>query len=93
MIRCPQTGHPIPTGYEADPVQFREMPVFFAVSYCPICRADHQWFARDAWVRAHASDLKQRPNAGRLAPVWPGTRTLALRGEEEPPAMQDRGTR
>ncbi len=56
MIRCPNTGYAIPTGYEADPARFREMPVFFAVSYCPICRLDHQWFAADAWVREQAAE-------------------------------------
>jgi hypothetical protein len=24
--------------------------VFFARTRCPICRADHAWFAREAWV-------------------------------------------
>lgn len=50
MIKCPQTGREIPTGYEADPTRFRATPVFFARSYCPICRAEHEWFAQDAWV-------------------------------------------
>ena len=92
MIRCPQTGHAIPTGYEADPALFREMPVFFAISYCPICRADHQWFAGDAWVREQAADKPWR-DAGRPPPVWPGTRTLALGSEEERPATSERGAR
>jgi hypothetical protein len=26
------------------------MPVFFARSYCPICRTEHEWFAQEAWV-------------------------------------------
>ncbi len=60
MIRCSQTGHAIPTGYEADPVRFREMPVFFAVTYCPICRTDHHWFAGDAWVSERAAEMKQQ---------------------------------
>jgi hypothetical protein len=50
MIRCPQTGREIPTGIEADPVNFKSTPVFFARSYCPICRAEHEWFAQEAWV-------------------------------------------
>jgi hypothetical protein len=50
MIRCPQTGREIPTGYEVDPMRFRSSPVFFARSYCPICRAEHEWFAQEAWV-------------------------------------------
>jgi len=50
MIKCPQTGREIPTGYEADPTRLRATPVFFARSYCPICRTEHEWFAQDAWV-------------------------------------------
>ena len=50
MIRCPETGREIATGYEADPERFSSMPVFFARSYCPICRAEHEWFAQQAWV-------------------------------------------
>jgi hypothetical protein len=92
MIRCPQTGHAIPTGYEADPAQFRETPVFFAIAYCPICRADHQWFAADAWVRVQADETKHWRN-GRPAPVWPGTRTLACGSEEDRAATSERGTR
>jgi hypothetical protein len=93
MIRCPQTGHAIPTGFEADPARFREMPVFFAISYCPICRADHQWFAADAWVREQSADAKPWRDGGRSAPVWPGTQRLALGDQEDGPAMEDGGTR
>ncbi len=93
MVRCPQTGHSIPTGYEADPARFREMPVFFAITYCPICRAEHQWFAGDAWVREQPSDLTQRSNAARPTSVWQGTRTLAGGSDEDRPAIQERGTR
>ena len=50
MIRCPQTGREIPTGFQADPSRFNATPVFFARSYCPICRAEHEWFAKEAWV-------------------------------------------
>jgi len=24
--------------------------VFFARTYCSICQANHEWFAKDAWV-------------------------------------------
>jgi hypothetical protein len=61
MIRCPQTGREIPTGYEVDPARFSSMPVFFARSYCPICRTEHEWFAKEAWVCEHATDPGSRP--------------------------------
>ena len=50
MIRCPRSGREIATGFEADAADFNSMPVFFARSYCPICRAEHEWFAQQAWV-------------------------------------------
>jgi|SRR6266545_5739829 len=50
MIRCPETGREISTGFEADPAHFKSTPVFFARSYCPICRTEHEWFAQEAWV-------------------------------------------
>jgi hypothetical protein len=50
MIRCPRTGREIETGFEADRTRFGAMPVFFARSYCTLCRAEHEWFAKEAWV-------------------------------------------
>jgi len=55
MIRCPVTGHEISTGIETDVESFNCTPVFFASAYCPICRADHEWFAKDAWVSEQSS--------------------------------------
>jgi hypothetical protein len=50
MVKCPQTGHAIPTGIEIDRESFGRSTVFFSRTRCPICRADHAWFAREAWV-------------------------------------------
>ena len=50
MIKCPRTGEHIQTGMLADPGRFASTPVFFARVFCPICRAEHEWFAKDAWV-------------------------------------------
>lgn len=50
MIKCPDTGHDIPTGIVADRRSFSTMPVFFGRVFCPLCRTEHEWFARDAWV-------------------------------------------
>ena len=38
------------TGIVADRKSFEATPVFFARAYCPICRTEHEWFAREAWV-------------------------------------------
>jgi hypothetical protein len=50
MIRCPVTGHEISTGLVASELSFNRSPVFFGRTFCPVCRRDHQWFAKDAWV-------------------------------------------
>jgi len=50
MIKCPETGRTIPTGIVADRASFHATPVFFARAYCPYCRAEHEWFAAQAWV-------------------------------------------
>ncbi|MGY4623672.1 hypothetical protein ACVWY3_001428 [Bradyrhizobium sp. USDA 4486] len=50
MIKCPETGDAIPTGIEMDRERFRCTAVFFSRTYCRICAATHEWFAREAWV-------------------------------------------
>jgi len=50
-------GRDIPTGLTTDRKSFAAMPVFFARVYCPICRIEHEWFAKEAWV----CDAEPRP--------------------------------
>jgi hypothetical protein len=50
MVRCPETGREIPTGIVTDRESFEATPVFFARVHCPICRTEHEWFAKEAWV-------------------------------------------
>jgi hypothetical protein len=59
MIKCPDTGGDIATGIVADRESFNAMPVFFARVQCPLCGSEHEWFAKEAWVREAAP------------PVWP----------------------
>src|SRR5262249_33313936 len=47
MVRCPETGRDIPTGLVTDRKSFDATPVFFARVYCPICRSEHEWFAKE----------------------------------------------
>ena len=51
MIKCPQTGREISTGIKADREKFRSSVVFFARTFCSLCKANHEWFAKDAWVK------------------------------------------
>jgi len=60
MIKCPQSGRAIPTGIEVDRERFRASPVFFSRTRCPVCHADHAWFAREAWVHEPAARAKRR---------------------------------
>ncbi len=50
MVKCPQTGQAIPTGIKTDRESFGRRAVFFSRTHCPLCRSDHAWFAREAWV-------------------------------------------
>jgi hypothetical protein len=51
MINCPRTGTPIPTGITTDRDSFGSSAVFFSRTFCPDCQANHEWFAKDAWVQ------------------------------------------
>jgi hypothetical protein len=78
MIKCPQTGREIPTGIKADRQSFRCSAVFFARTYCAVCQADHEWFAKEAWVYEPCSwpfdsDIRKR------------ARRSAMRMSERPP--------
>jgi hypothetical protein len=72
MIRCPRTGHNIPTGIEMGSSDFQRAPVFFARVQCPICGGEHEWFAKDAWV---SEEEDWAGDASRVSP-----RQLALSG-------------
>lgn len=63
MINCPATGHAISTGMRADRSTFSRTPVFIAHSYCPLCRKEHEWFAKDAWVQEGRSEARAEPQA------------------------------
>lgn len=60
MIRCPATKVPIATGYVADRAAFAHSPVFLARAACPYCRAEHEWFAREAWVEEQEEKANER---------------------------------
>ena len=59
MVKCPQTGHAIPTGIKTDRESFGRSAVFFSRTRCPLCGADHAWFAREAWVDEPSIRIRQ----------------------------------
>ena len=60
MVRCPQTGHAIPTGIKTDRESFGRRAVFFSRTHCPICNTYHDWFAREAWVHEPSIRMRRR---------------------------------
>lgn len=60
MVKCPQTGHAIPTGIRISRESFGHSAVFFSRTPCPICRTDHPWFAREAWVDEPSIRVRRR---------------------------------
>jgi len=60
MIHCPVTKRAISTGFHADRNSFARMPVFIARAQCPHCKAQHEWFAREAWVEEKTGDLGEK---------------------------------
>src|SRR5262245_55351709 len=60
MVRCPETGRDIPTGLVTDRKSFDATPVFFGRVHCPICLTEHEWFAKQTWVRGRAAPAAQR---------------------------------
>jgi hypothetical protein len=69
MIKCPGTGRAIPTGMEADRERFRCSPVFFARTFCSICKTSHEWFAREAWVHEPHEKRRRLPATLALQPA------------------------
>jgi hypothetical protein len=63
MVKCPDTGRDIATGIVSDPASFAATPVFFARVYCPLCRTEHEWFAKEAWVCEAETALSPREAA------------------------------
>jgi hypothetical protein len=86
MIKCPKTGREISTGITTDPVRFNSTPVFFASTYCPLCRATHEWFAKDAWVCESAPRASEQ--MGRITAPFDTLAPVAAKGGVEPAEPQ-----
>jgi hypothetical protein len=50
MVRCPTTGSELSTGIEMDAATFEHLPEIRSQIKCPICRLDHVWSTREAWL-------------------------------------------
>jgi hypothetical protein len=50
MVRCPKTGRELSTGIEMDASTFEQLPDIRLHVECPVCRLEHAWSTRDAWL-------------------------------------------
>jgi hypothetical protein len=50
MVRCPSTGRELSTGIEMDAATFDQLPNICSNVKCPVCKLDHTWSTRDAWL-------------------------------------------
>jgi hypothetical protein len=50
MIRCPVTGHAIPTAIMADPATWSSRPIGLNRMSCPNCKQVHAWSKSDAYL-------------------------------------------
>jgi hypothetical protein len=79
MIKCPATGRDIPTGIETDRRTFADMPVFFSRTYCLFCRTNHEWFAKQAWVREGSPAAERKASDFAVVASGPPKRKDAMR--------------
>jgi hypothetical protein len=50
MVKCPNTGRELSTGIETDQAGFDRLPRMLTYSRCPLCRLEHAWWKREAWL-------------------------------------------
>jgi len=60
MVKCPQTGHAIPTGIKTDRESFGRRTVFFSRTRCPLCRTDHAGLRERRGSTSRASTAQPR---------------------------------
>ena len=50
MVKCPKTARELSTGIEMVAATFEQLPEIRAQILCPICKVDHVWSTREAWL-------------------------------------------
>jgi hypothetical protein len=50
MVRCPNTGRELSTGIEMDAATFEQLPEIRSQIICPLCKLNHIWSTRQAWL-------------------------------------------
>ena len=65
MIRCPDTGRPVSTGIEMDSNELARLPEVLSRAFCPLCRRDHAWTVRAAWIEGDPEPPEAAPPIAR----------------------------
>ena len=50
MVRCSTTGRELSTGIEMVAATFEQLPEIRSQITCPVCKLDHIWSTREAWL-------------------------------------------
>jgi len=61
MFRCPATRRELSTGIEMDAATFKQLPNVRSLMRCPICKIDHSWSTKDAWLGNPAPSVPALP--------------------------------
>jgi hypothetical protein len=61
MVKCPNTGRELSTGIEMDAATFKRLPDIRSQLMCPICKVDHVWSTREAWLGNPAPSVPEFP--------------------------------
>jgi len=57
IIRCPETGMPVPTGQKTPERALPRSAFRHSLRRCPSCTQSHEWLCDDAWL------VRSRPDA------------------------------
>jgi hypothetical protein len=61
MVRCPKTGRELSTGIEMDAATLEQLPDIRSMIECPVCRVEHVWSTREAWLDNPPPDTPALP--------------------------------
>jgi endogenous inhibitor of DNA gyrase (YacG/DUF329 family) len=56
IIKCPNTGKLVYTGFAMDPAIFEASPVEENPIECPVCKQTHRWSKKDAFLERDDSE-------------------------------------
>jgi hypothetical protein len=58
VTKCPVTGRELQTGIETDAESFARIASIVGRVWCPYCKTDHDWAAKQAYLRDRETGSK-----------------------------------